>query len=267
MADTSGTKQEAKILIAGPCVIQSWDTCHEIAIELKRLANLYNFTPIFKGSWDKANRTSRDGFRGIGKDKALEILFRIRESVGIATITDVHETDQVEHVSKFVDFLQIPAFLCRQTDLIEACAKSGNPTLIKKGQFVSPEACSFIEDKFYNAGGSRMMICERGNSFGYNELIVDATSISRLRESCKRSLVALDCTHSLQKPNGSNGKTGGNANLIEDMVIFGASMGADALFIETHPYPHLSPSDSENMLELSRLEEVLIKARKFYDAR
>lgn len=265
MADTSATNQETKILIAGPCVIQSWDTCHEIAVELKRLSELYNFTPIFKGSWDKANRTSGDSFRGITKSKALEILFNIRENLGIATITDVHESSQVDEVSKYVDFLQIPAFLCRQTDLIEACAKSGNPTLVKKGQFISPESCSYIEDKFYNAGGSRMMICERGNSFGYNDLIVDVTSIHRLRNSCKRSLIALDCTHSLQKPN-RDGKTGGDSSLIEDMVRYGAVMGVDALFIETHPYPHLSPSDSENMLELSKLEEVLHNARKIYNA-
>jgi len=265
MADISATNQETKILIAGPCVIQSWDTCQEIAIEIKRLGELFNFQPVFKGSWDKANRTSHESFRGIDKNRALEILFRIREHLGISTITDVHEASQVEEVSKYVDFLQIPAFLCRQTDLIEACAKSGNPTLIKKGQFLSPESCSYIEDKFYSAGGSRMMICERGNSFGYKDLIVDATSIPRLRNSCQRSLIALDCTHSLQKPNGE-GKTGGNASLIEDMVRYGAVMGADALFIETHPYPHLSPSDSENMLELSKLEEVLSNARRIYNA-
>ena len=265
MADILDRNQKTKILIAGPCVIQSWDTCQEIAIELKRICDLYNFIPVFKGSWDKANRTSGDSFRGIDKNKALEILFRIKENIGISTITDVHEVCQVEEVSKCVDFLHIPAFLCRQTDLIEACAKSGNPTLVKKGQFLSPESCSYIEDKFYKAGGSRMMICERGNSFGYNDLIVDTTSITRLKKSCEKSLVALDCTHSLQKPNGI-GKTGGNSQFIEDMVKYGAVMGADALFIETHPYPHLSPSDSENMLELSKMEEILIKARKIYDA-
>lgn len=266
MEDISVQKQETKILIAGPCVIEDWDTCYQIASELKRLARIYRFSPVFKGSWDKANRTSADGFRGIEKAEALEILARIRRTFGIFTITDVHETDQVEEVSKYVDMLQVPAFLCRQTDLIEKCASSGKITMVKKGQFLSHSACSHIESKFYKAGGTKMIICERGNTFGYNDLIVDVTSISKLRKFCKRSLVALDCTHSLQKPNGAYGKTGGESDYIEDMVKFGAVMGADVLFIETHPNPKSSPSDSENMLELSKLESVIAKAKNIYDA-
>jgi len=265
MGDTLEKNQKNKILIAGPCVIQSWDTCYEIAIEVKRCAGLYNFYPVFKASFDKANRTSYDGFRGIGIDKGLEILNNIKERLEIDVITDVHDVSQVNKVASVVDVLQIPAFLCRQTDLIEACAKTGKPTLVKKGQFLSPEACKFIENKFYKAGGSNLIIGERGNSFGYNDLIVDATSITRLKKSCQKSKIIMDCTHSLQRPNGASGKTEGRGEMIEDMVKFACIMDADGLFIETHPYPELSPSDSENMLSLNKFESVIKKARKIYD--
>jgi 2-dehydro-3-deoxyphosphooctonate aldolase (KDO 8-P synthase) len=259
-------KSGAKILIAGPCVIQSWDTCYEIAIEVKRCAKLYNFYPVFKASFDKANRTSHDGFRGIGIDKGLEILKNIKERLEIDVITDVHEVAQVEKVASVVDILQVPAFLCRQTDLIETCARTGKPTLIKKGQFISPESAGFIEDKFYKAGGKNLIIGERGNSFGYNDLIVDVTSITRLKKSCERSKIIMDCTHSLQRPNMSSGKTEGRGDMIEDMIKFASVMNADGLFIETHPYPELSPSDSENMLELSKFEYAIKKSRAIYDA-
>ena len=257
--------QKTRILIAGPCVIQSWDTCYEIAIEIKRCAILYNFTPIFKGSFDKANRTSSNGFRGIGIDKGLDILSKIKQRLDIPVITDVHETEQVERVASVVDYLQIPAFLSRQTDLIEACAKTGLPVLVKKGQFLSPESCKFIEDKFYKAGGTQLLIGERGNSFGYNDLIVDVTSISRLKKSCENSKIIMDCTHSLQRPNGVSGKTEGRGDMIEEMVKYSSVMNADGIFIETHPYPELSPSDSENILELSKLEQIIKKSRSIYD--
>jgi len=254
-----------KILIAGPCVIQSWDTCYEIAIEVKRCADLYNFYPVFKASFDKANRTSYDGFRGIGIDKGLEILKNVKERLQIDVITDVHDISQVEQVASVVDILQVPAFLSRQTDLIEACAKTGLPVLVKKGQFLSPESCKYIEDKFYKAGGTQLLIGERGNSFGYNDLIVDVTSIPRLKKSCPDSKIIMDCTHSLQRPNGIYGKTEGRGDMIEDMVKYASVMNADGLFIETHPYPELSPSDSDNMLQLGLFEGVIRKARKIYD--
>ncbi|NBU96943.1 MAG: 3-deoxy-8-phosphooctulonate synthase [Spirochaetia bacterium] len=265
MGDILDRNQKTRILIAGPCVIQSWDTCFEIAAEVRRCGLLYNFHTIFKASFDKANRTSVDGFRGIGIDKGLDILRKIRERLNMPVITDVHETSQVEKVAAVVDYLQIPAFLCRQTDLIQACAKTGLPVLIKKGQFLSPEACKFIENKFYKFGGSSLMIGERGNIFGYNDLIVDVTSISRLKKECKNSKIVMDCTHSLQRPNGPSGKTEGRCDMVEDMVKFAAVMGADGLFIETHPYPELSPSDSENMLNLSKFEYVIKKSRTIYD--
>ena len=265
MLDISVINQKTRTLIGGPCVIQSWDTCFEIAAEVRRCGLLYNFQTIFKASFDKANRTSSDGFRGIGIDKGLDVLRNIKDRLNMDVITDVHETNQVERVASVVDYLQIPAFLCRQTDLIEACAKTGLPVLIKKGQFLSPEACKFIEDKFYNFGGKELMVGERGNTFGYNDLVVDATSISRLKKSCGRSKIIMDCTHSLQRPNGINGKTEGRGEMIEDMVKFASVMNADGLFIETHPYPSLSPSDSENMLELNKLEGIIKKSRLIYD--
>jgi 2-dehydro-3-deoxyphosphooctonate aldolase (KDO 8-P synthase) len=256
--------QRNKIIIAGPCVVESLELCLEVAIEVKRACEANGFKPIFKASYDKANRTSLGSFRGVGISKALDILSEVRLKVGVPIITDVHETSQVEVVQNIVDFLQVPAFLCRQTDLIEACAASGKPTLIKKGQFLSHETCEFIERKFYKSNGMDMMIAERGNSFGYNDLVVDVTSISRLKAACKNSLVIMDCTHSLQKPNGVNGRTGGQSKHIIDMVKFGAIMDADGLFIETHPRPKDSPSDAENMLELSKLDSVLSLASKIY---
>ena len=264
MVDISVINQENKILIAGPCVVEDYQTCYTIAKELQRVCKFYNFVPVFKASWDKANRTSITSFRGIGQIEALNIINQIKKDLNILTITDVHETSQVEEVSKFVDLLQIPAFLSRQTDLIESCAKTGKPTLVKKGQFLSHEVCKFIEKKYYELGGNTMIICERGNSFGYNDLVVDVTSISKLREFCRKSLVALDCTHSLQKPNQTNGLTSGNSKYIEDMVKYAAVMNCRVLFIECHPEPKNSPSDSENMLNLIELENVIKTANKIF---
>jgi len=264
MQDISEKNQDRKILIAGPCVATSLQECVSIAERVKEAGEKYGFLPIFKASFDKANRTSDESYRGVGMRMAISIFSKLRERVDIPIITDVHETSQVEYLKGFVDYLQIPAFLCRQTDLIYACAKSGLPTIVKKGQFLSPESCSFIEKKFYRSGGKEMMICERGNTFGYNDLVVDVTSLSRLKKSCPESKVIMDCTHSLQKPNGIYGKTEGNSDYIEDMVKFASVMNTDGLFIEVHPNPEESPSDPENMLELSKLEKILETSRKIY---
>ena len=255
MLDILEKNQKNKILIAGPCVIQSWDTCYEIAIEVKRCAELYNFYPVFKASFDKANRTSYDGFRGIGIDKGLEILNNIKERLGIDIITDVHDVSQVNKVASVVDILQIPAFLCRQTDLIEACAKTGKPTLVKKGQFLSPEACKFIEDKFYKAGGSNLMIGERGNSFGYNTLVVDFRSLPQLQSfGCP---VIFDATHSVQQPGGQGGTSGGQREYVSPLARAAVAVGVDGLFMEIHPNPDEAMSDGPNMLPLHRLEPLL----------
>jgi 2-dehydro-3-deoxyphosphooctonate aldolase (KDO 8-P synthase) len=265
MEDIWEKNQKTKFLIAGPCVVESPALCMEIAEEIKRVSEIYDFYPVFKASFDKANRTSKSGFRSIGMNKALDVLSLVKEEFQMPIITDVHETSQVKIVSEVVDFLQVPAFLCRQTDLIEACAMTGLPTLVKKGQFLSPESCKFIEEKFYGSWGTNLMIGERGTTFGYNDLIVDVTSIERIRRSCPNSKVIMDCTHSLQIPNTSVGITKGKSEMIEIMVRFAAASKSDGIFIETHPSPKNSPSDSENMLELSKLEEIIRKARNIYD--
>jgi 2-dehydro-3-deoxyphosphooctonate aldolase (KDO 8-P synthase) len=263
--DIWAKNQEDKILIAGPCVAVSFSECLLIGKQIKESAEKYGFRPVFKASFDKANRTSSDSFRGLGLSKVLDIFRALKEEINIQIVTDVHETKQIEHILPFVDYLQIPAFLSRQTDLIIECAYSGLPTLIKKGQFLSPESCYHIENKYYEAGGHDLMIGERGNTFGYNDLIVDATSISRLKKTCTRSKIIMDCTHSLQKPNGIYGKTEGRSDLIEDMVKFASIMDSDGLFIETHPNPSESPSDSENMLSLDKLDSILELSRKIYN--
>jgi 2-dehydro-3-deoxyphosphooctonate aldolase (KDO 8-P synthase) len=262
MLDISEKNQDPKFLFAGPCVIEDIETCIKIAREVKRVALSNNFIPVFKASFDKANRTSYDAYRGVGLESGIFILNEVRKNIGIPVITDVHEPNQVEKLSS-LDYIQIPAFLCRQTDLIKECALSGLPTLVKKGQFLSPESCRFIEEKFYKYGGSKLFIGERGNSFGYGNLIVDATSISRLKKSCKNSFVIMDCTHSLQIPNGGE-FTGGSSDMILDMVKFASVMNSDGIFIETHPLPSSSPSDSQNILELSKLEEILSISKKIY---
>jgi 2-dehydro-3-deoxyphosphooctonate aldolase (KDO 8-P synthase) len=265
MGDISEKNLNNKLLIAGPCVIETDTLCIQIAEEVKRVAELYGFRPVFKASFDKANRTSKTGFRGVGIERGLEILSLVKKELNIDIITDVHDITQVKKVAEVVDFLQVPAFLCRQTDLIEECAKTGLPTLVKKGQFLSPESCKFIEEKFYGAWGTQLLIGERGTTFGYNYLVVDATSIKRIKDSCPNSLVIMDCTHSLQTPNNSSGKTKGRGEMIETIIRFAASSKSDGLFIEVHPDPKKSPSDSENMLELDQLENVIRKARKIYD--
>jgi 2-dehydro-3-deoxyphosphooctonate aldolase (KDO 8-P synthase) len=263
--DISEEKQNRKILFAGPCVLSGYSESYEIAKKVKLDAEEHGFYPVFKASFDKANRTSSNGYRGMGIEASLEIFQSIKSNLGIEVITDVHESNQVDKISNTVDFLQVPAFLCRQTDLIEACAKSGKPTLVKKGQFLSPESVSFIEEKFYKAGGHKLIIGERGTTFGYNELIVDATSIIRMKQSCPNSLIIMDCTHSLQLPNSSTGKTGGRSHLVETMVKYGSVMNSDGLFIEVHPVPSQSPSDSDNILLLSQLNRILKISKKIYD--
>jgi len=237
----------------------------QIAEEVKRISQKYGLDPIFKGSYKKANRTSITSFSTIGETNALSILKEVHEKTGMNVITDVHETIDIPVVSKYVTHLQIPAFLSRQTELILACARSGKPTLIKKGQFLSPEACRFLADKFRSVSGQDPMLCERGVSFGYNDLIVDATCIPRMKTASNCRII-MDCTHSLQKPNRSNGTSGGNPELIGTLAKFAFATGADGLFIEVHPQPHESPSDSESILELEKLESVIAESMKIWNA-
>jgi len=247
-------------LISGPCAIESRALAFEVATTVKKICEDLNINYIFKGSYRKANRTSLDSFQGIGDVEALEILRDIGKELNLDTITDVHETQEVDLVAPYVTHLQIPAFLCRQTNLLLAAGKSGKTINIKKGQFLSPEAARFAIEKVKSTGNENVYICERGVSFGYQDLIVDATAVRRLKNL--GATVVMDCTHSLQRPNQADGVTGGNPEMIETIALSAVATGADGLFIETHPNPAKALSDPHTMLQLDRLEPLLKKVLK-----
>lgn len=251
-------------LIAGPCAIEDRALSFEIAKEVKRICNDLNIHYIFKGSYEKANRSKLDSFTGIGKEEALQIHADIRDELNIENITDVHESYEPEEVSKYVTHLQIPAFLCRQTKLLLAAGKSGCTVNIKKGQFLSPEAMKFAVDKVKSTGNDKVWVCERGTTFGYNDLVVDATSISRMAKIGVP--VVMDCTHSVQKPNQTSGVTGGDPALIETIALSAIATGADGFFMEVHPEPHKAQSDPYTMLQLDILEPILKKCMKVRSA-
>ena len=247
-------------LISGPCAVEELETCLKIAQELKRITSKLGIKYIFKASYKKANRTSLNSFTGIDEDSALNILKTVGEEVGVETITDVHESKDPAKVSQFVDHLQIPAFLCRQTDLLLAAGESGCGINIKKGQFLSPEAMKFPLEKVLSTGNEKVWLCERGTTFGYQELIVDATSIARMKEH--GAPIIMDCTHATQKPNRTVGTTGGDPGMIETLALAAVATGADGLFIETHPNPSVARSDSATMLSLEHMEGLLTKVMK-----
>lgn len=251
-------------LMSGPCAVEELETCLLIAKELKKLTAKYGIRYIFKASYKKANRTSLNSFTGIDEDQALEILAKVRSKVGVETITDVHESKDPAKVSKFVDHLQIPAFLCRQTDLLIAAGETGCGINIKKGQFLSPEAMKFPLEKIQSTGNNKAWLCERGTTFGYQELIVDATSISRMKEL--GAPVIMDCTHATQKPNRTVGTTGGDPGMIETLALSAVATGADGLFIESHPNPSVARSDSATMLALKHMDTLLAKVMKVREA-
>ena len=243
------------ILISGPCAIEDRGLAFEIAQEVKRIATELNLDLVFKGSYEKANRSKLDSFTGIEKIEALKILQDIGEELGVKTITDVHESHEPEIVSKYVSHLQIPAFLCRQTKLLIAAGESGCTVNIKKGQFLSPEAMKFAVEKIKSTGNPNAWVCERGTTFGYNDLVVDATSIFRMKSIGVPTI--MDCTHSVQKPNQTSGVTGGDPDLIETIALSATATGADGLFLEVHPDPVSAKSDPYTMLQLSKLEGIL----------
>ena len=251
-------------LIAGPCAIEEREMAFKIATEVKSLCDKLGIEYIFKGSYKKANRSKLDSFTGIGDIEALEILKEIKDELRISVITDVHESHEPEFVSTYVDHLQIPAFLCRQTDLLLAAGKTGCVVNIKKGQFLSPESMKFALDKVKSTGNDNVWLCERGTSFGYSDLIVDATAISRMKKL--GAPVVMDCTHSVQKPNQSSGITGGDPELIETIALSAVATGADGLFMEVHPDPKSALSDPHTMLQLDKLEGILKKCLKIKSA-
>jgi 2-dehydro-3-deoxyphosphooctonate aldolase (KDO 8-P synthase) len=244
-------------LIAGPCAIEDEETAFAIAKEVSRICENLAIPFIFKASYRKANRSRLDSFTGIGDEDALEIIRQIGQTLQVATTTDIHTDDEAAFAARYVDVLQIPAFLCRQTNLLAAAAKTGKPVNIKKGQFLSPAAMRFAVDKVRNSGNDKVMVTDRGTSFGYQDLIVDYRSIPIMQAFDVP--VVLDCTHSLQQPNQNAGVTGGHPVFIETIAKAGIAAGADGLFIEIHPDPANAKSDGANMLKLDRLEPLLRK--------
>lgn len=241
-------------LIAGPCVIESEAMANNIAEKLLRITNNLKIPFIFKASFKKANRSRIDSFTGIGDKKALEILKKIGESNQIPTITDIHEVRDAQIASEYVDVLQIPAFLARQTDLLIAAANTKKHISIKKGQFMSPESMKYAVEKINNCGNNEVFITERGSMFGYKDLVVDFRGIKIMK---KYAPVILDVTHSLQQPNQSSGVTGGLPEMIETMARAGIAAGCDGIFIETHFDPQSAKSDGANMLHIDKIESLL----------
>jgi len=250
-------EEKAFLLIAGPCVVEGRDMAFEIAEQIYKLSEKYKLPFIFKASYRKANRSRIDSFTGIGDDKALQILKDIGTQFSIPVITDVHSAEEAQIAAQFVDVLQIPAFLCRKTDLLVACARTGKTVSIKKGQFLSPGAMKFAVDKVVDSGNSKVLITERGTTFGYQDLVVDFRGIPEMQKLGVP--VIFDATHSLQQPNQLSGITGGTPELIESLARAAIAVGADGLFLETHPEPSIAKSDGANMLRLDLLEQLLGK--------
>ncbi|MDQ6958916.1 MAG: 3-deoxy-8-phosphooctulonate synthase [Mariprofundaceae bacterium] len=243
------------VLMAGPCVIESEDFILSVAEAIRDIAATCGVPLIFKSSFDKANRTSKDGFRGPGLEKGLRILQRVKDEVGVPVITDVHTPEQAEPVARVADVLQTPAFLCRQTDFIEAVAKTGKPVNIKKGQFLAPRDMRHVLDKALATGNQDMMLCERGASFGYNNLVSDMRSLLVMRDF--GAPVVFDATHSVQQPGGLNGATGGNREFVPGLARAAVATGVAAVFMEVHPDPDHALSDGPNSLALDDLEDLL----------
>ena len=251
-------------LMAGPCVIEGEDMALRIAERVVTITNKLGIPYIFKGSYRKANRSRIDSFTGIGDEKALKILQKIGTTFGIPTVTDIHESTEAAMAANYADVLQIPAFLCRQTDLLIAAAQTGKIVNIKKGQFLSPGAMSFAVQKVVDAGNPQVMITERGTTFGYTDLVVDYRGIPQMQEF--GFPVIMDVTHSLQQPNQTSGVTGGLPQLIETIAKAAIAVGTDGLFIETHPEPSVAKSDGANMLQLDLLEGLLTRLVRIREA-
>jgi 2-dehydro-3-deoxyphosphooctonate aldolase (KDO 8-P synthase) len=244
-------------LIAGPCAVEGEDLIMEVAEKVSIICTTLQIPYIFKASYRKANRTAASSFTGIGDEKALELIKKVGQKFNLPTTTDIHTAQEAEMAAAYVDILQIPAFLCRQTDLLEAAAKTGKVVNVKKGQFLSGPSMKFAVEKIKNSGNDKVGLIERGNTFGYQDLVVDYRNITWMKEIGVP--VIMDCTHSLQQPNQTSGITGGNPQLIETIAKAAIASGADGLFIETHPNPAVAKSDGANMLNLNLLQSLLEK--------
>lgn len=242
-------------LIAGPCVVETEAICKEVAEKCLEVADKFGFHYIFKSSYKKANRTSVNSFTSIGEQEALGIIQKVKSEFKVPALTDVHETTDCELVKEVVDVLQIPAFLCRQTELLVAAGQTGKIVNVKKGQFMSPEAMQFAVDKVKSTGNENVWLTERGSSFGYHHLVVDFTGIPVMQGFC--DTVILDATHALQQPNQSSGVTAGRKEHIATLCKAGAAVGVNGLFLEVHPEPEKALSDKDTMLQLGQLEGIL----------
>lgn len=258
------TNSDNFFLLAGPCVIEGEDMALRIAEKITEITARQQIPYVFKGSYRKANRSRLDSFTGIGDEKALKILRKVGETFGVPTVTDIHETHEAAMAAEYVDVLQIPAFLCRQTDLLVAAAQTGKIVNIKKGQFLSPGAMQFAAQKVVDAGNRQVMLTERGTTFGYTDLVVDYRGIPQMQAF--GFPVVMDVTHSLQQPNQTSGVTGGMPALIETIAKAAIAVGADGLFIETHPEPAVAKSDGANMLQLDLLEGLLTRLVRIREA-
>nr|WP_255376202.1 3-deoxy-8-phosphooctulonate synthase [Erysipelatoclostridium sp. An15] len=251
-------------LYAGPCVIESEELVLNVAKEISDICKRLEIPYVFKASFDKANRTSINSFRGPGLEEGLRILKKVKDEYGLPIITDIHESWQAEPVAKVADVLQIPAFLCRQTDLLVAAAKTGKKINVKKAQFLAPWDMKNVVNKLKEAGCNDIMLCERGSCFGYNNLVVDMTGIIEMKKLGVP--VVFDATHSVQKPGGKGNATGGNREYVEYLAKAAITCGADHLFMEVHPDPDNAKSDGPNMVKLDDLEDILKRIIKVYDA-
>lgn len=252
------------MVIAGPCVIESEESINYIAKKLKEIKDQLCIDLVFKASFDKANRTSIDSYRGPGINEGLRILKGIKESYNLDICTDIHEPWQADEIAQVADIIQIPAFLCRQTDLLLAAAKTGKLINVKKAQFLAPWDMANVIQKIESTGNNKILLCERGSTFGYNTLVVDMTGIVEMKKFGYP--VVMDATHSVQKPGGQGKTTGGNREYVEPLAKAALAVGADALFFEVHPKPEEALSDGPNMVRLSDFKDMLIRLMRIYDA-
>ena len=256
--------KDSFFLIAGPCVVESEELVFEVAEKVLAICTRHGIPYVFKASYRKANRTSASSFTGLGDEAGLEIIQKVAKSFSLPSTTDIHSEREATIAAPYVDILQIPAFLCRQTELLVAAGNTGKIVNVKKGQFVSGEAMKFAVEKVKASGNDKVMLTERGTTFGYQDLVVDYRNIPLMQQT--NVPVVMDCTHSLQQPNQTSGVTGGNPQLIGTIAKAAVAAGADGLFIETHPDPACAKSDGANMLRLDLLEDLLVKLVKIRKA-
>jgi 2-dehydro-3-deoxyphosphooctonate aldolase (KDO 8-P synthase) len=256
------TGKNKMILFAGPCAAESYDICIETGTKVKDMCTKLDIEYIFKSSFDKANRTSAGSYRGPSREGGLEILSRVKKELKVPIVTDVHESYQCAEVAEVVDVLQIPAFLCRQTDLLKAAARTGKVVKIKKGQFMAPEDMKYAVDKVRGEGNDNVLLTERGASFGYHTLVVDMRSLPIMRQYAP---VIFDVTHSVQQPGGKGGSSGGQREFAPFLARAAGAAGVDGFFIETHPNPEKALSDGPNMIPLHQMEEFLVMAKKAWE--